>query len=1048
MQQGARTPSSILKRRPGQVDSCAQAKKMRGKLRRVSFAPDDELETRHLYLRDDARPSPPQDLSEPLANDLDDQFPTDYWNPGQAHPASTMFVPESSPGFSPLSMDLTNHSLENSTPSTDEKQTSTRLASNTLVNLQNTRELTLNITGAVPALSTLLEEYEDDPNLLSDNDENNSAMDLTQTATSYLNASRSKDGHVKGVASCGTTHDMRAKWGFVPGEEDTLQVDLKEQGRKLMGDTTFNHVYGGCATGEVTLALRNGQLPQMGSGALGGDRLFVETPAAGPQLPEEVTAKLLSEEETNPWAGLLGRGILVDPHPSVGSNVVTLHSSKANVAHRDATSLADLSTSLLAGPELGFIGHTTELLAATTEHKELNALLMRLKTKTEGRELFGEEAEYRGIVSTTTSSSAFSSAHANGFLQPSCERTANSEPSPGYVGQSQCGQASQQNMTAKMSLVYSHNTEPTVDEMLDDLVLPPEPPSLSRQCPKDMQADKIAPIRPLQSLGSPDKLPPNNPSSNQACIRRPEPLFGSSEKSKLQTAPTPKFAPITMQDFLLLVDMQFLDHVRRGPSLHANGQMLLVGAAPSTLGQCLELCHLHGIEASLMEDWILQLQTLIQEKRIIIAQQESTMTSLNPKVFELAQVARGNDLEQLKALLVIVKKICRCHTKLRWKRIRGQLESQLSGALRTSNNAMKQLVAHVKGATNQLERIHLHANQAFEESVKKQHGIQQANQRRLMLATSMVEQQQVLDRHEATREKLQGRYESLLQKRLQMQRQLAEVQARLHVTRSPSCSNVGAGDRVSTLKTQTIATMVQRKQELDIIKGITGWNLVGLLESSNVWCFHVNEWLEIHLDSSKTLSIGLMQPTFKGVDCVMDSEIYKEAIPHLERLVNASFECCNQVILQRKLRSLHSQMAIAIQRLTLLDHLHYTWPWLANVAIQSTGMDANHLEALLVFIEPQQLKRLDIIMPLMPSSIPELQVSSDDDVARADVLSMVGKLDTHGPLAIYKVCTYVHDALSPELTNANVLQSTSRLPTGKTPLRMYNNPLYYRATPS
>jgi hypothetical protein len=53
--------------------------------------------------------------------------------------------------------------------------------------------------------------------------------------------------------------------------------------------------------------------------------------------------------------------------------------------------------------------------------------------------------------------------------------------------------------------------------------------------------------------------------------------------------------PITFQDFLQIVDMQFLDHIRRGTSI--NMMDLAAGPVPQTLSEALELLAITGMRS-------------------------------------------------------------------------------------------------------------------------------------------------------------------------------------------------------------------------------------------------------------------------------------------------------------------------------------------------------------------------------------------------------------------------------------------------------------------
>eukprot|EP00873_Tetraselmis_striata_P040785 jgi/Tetstr1/461049/TSEL_006197.t1 len=63
------------------------------------------------------------------------------------------------------------------------------------------------------------------------------------------------------VAQVPAVQAQRERWGIVPGQDDTLDIDLEVNARHLMGDVTWRHVYGTEAgTGEITRKIRLGYL--------------------------------------------------------------------------------------------------------------------------------------------------------------------------------------------------------------------------------------------------------------------------------------------------------------------------------------------------------------------------------------------------------------------------------------------------------------------------------------------------------------------------------------------------------------------------------------------------------------------------------------------------------------------------------------------------------------------------------------------------------------------------------------------------------------------
>ncbi|MEW5304024.1 MAG: hypothetical protein WDW36_006659 [Sanguina aurantia] len=335
--------------------------------RRVSFAPDDELETMHLFNKDgkamgNMSPGTPQEQTLQMVAPTDQ--PNDLerasisaqqeaarqvnesllqWGGGE----SLMMVPSldvNDHDLSPLSMDLTSTSIDSRLMQQQQQgdQPQQQHTSELYLSGLNEHEefalngeqstaqgghasasgaqlggqtyptyggadFTRNITCNVPALSTLVEEDEEAGDLVSEQrhqqqQQPGSPMQLTGELDSvpmqrlssgemspelgvnmFSAFERVEGGHgivhdsspispyvsqqlgLRPHATPDTpvTGNLRDKWGFNPGADDTLDVS---HGHLVMGDKTYNHVYGSSLTGEITRAIGAGQLnPMAGS---------------------------------------------------------------------------------------------------------------------------------------------------------------------------------------------------------------------------------------------------------------------------------------------------------------------------------------------------------------------------------------------------------------------------------------------------------------------------------------------------------------------------------------------------------------------------------------------------------------------------------------------------------------------------------------------------------------------------------------------------------------------------------------------------------------
>lgn len=109
----------------------------------------------------------------------------------------------------------------------------------------------------------------------------------------------------------------------------------------------------------------------------------------------------------------------------------------------------------------------------------------------------------------------------------------------------------------------------------------------------------------------------------------------------LAAAAAPSPPPISFPYFLQLVDVQFLDHVRRGTSI--NMVDLAADPPPRTLAECLQLTALAAPEVGAFEGAITRLQRDIQAKRAALVESENRMAEANPAVFRSMQVSRRSN---------------------------------------------------------------------------------------------------------------------------------------------------------------------------------------------------------------------------------------------------------------------------------------------------------------------------------------------------------------------------------------------------------------------
>lgn len=237
---------------------------------------------------------------------------TDTLAPAQlygGHSAEPPAVLPSPGALSPLSMDLTNNSFEQGHMAAAMAQAAGHPGlAGALLPAQHQQQyhhadFTRNITMNVPNLSTLVEEDEEEyaaADAVSGGVAACGGVPESPLTGEVAKAGAAGDGlgapspispyvlrEMQRGGSGGDDDEVRNRWGFTPGADDTLEVSFGEcnvgvvsqcatdsapstpsvtlsrparalSGRAVMGEQTYNHVYGGTTTGDLTKAIKDG----------------------------------------------------------------------------------------------------------------------------------------------------------------------------------------------------------------------------------------------------------------------------------------------------------------------------------------------------------------------------------------------------------------------------------------------------------------------------------------------------------------------------------------------------------------------------------------------------------------------------------------------------------------------------------------------------------------------------------------------------------------------------------------------------------------------
>eukprot|EP00775_Hariotina_reticulata_P001252 gene1252-1592_t len=948
-----RTPSSILKKRQAQEQHQRRRSLRAAKGRRVSFAPDEDLETMHLFKRDGDSPLPPQD-TQPLAElvqnsmhhsgqQLHSELMPSMWTDKQhtldqrlsgtepPHPTDHYML---SPGMSPMSMDLTNDTLQQQVAApfgSNENDSFTfsnygALGSDMGVaagggligGFGAVKDGTQNITDKVPGLSTLVEEDEEQ---LYETSSEGVAMELTgntdveqltspgktrtskgrrhssgttPTATppaaepeaqpmmtplsdkpaSKLGLAPSMDptpsplkritrsmssssplllsplaNLTEGLmgAGDGVTPDdeagpgrsrrgtrpshvraaeQQSKWGFVPGEEDTLNLDMKQPGAGGLGDATLHHVYSDSAgTGDFSRAVRQGQLQQLPGGGRRRSSInrFPRHSLATEVIPEEAVTPEPKEQD----AAAVAAAAVADPMP------VALEMTEDMAISPDCTPAAKHGlqqhhimqlpeTPADAGCAMGDVdGLTTNLLlddrnvvdacwghlpparaSSGTGRGSVGSnvpTLHNLRAGANTTQLLGDSGHNRGDAHSLFPG-AFAAGKAAGVHHG---RGYHGGPDSGTSAGAIAGGGVVEECTTKLladSTAAQLGSEPTL-ELAGAAAHGSQVNAL-----EDATLDDFGALSLTNSAGVPGSV-----------ARTPG---GSVRQAQ----------PIAFTDFCQIVDMQFLTHIRRGTSISVMD--FQPSTVPEELAGALQLLAVTSSEVAVLEGAMHQLQAELANKRREAYELEDRLSLHNPPVFATVQTARHTQLEQAKHCLVLLKKSCRALTAASWKELRIAMEAELADRLGQQQADLQEQLAFVQAKLQKAQQQREYAKSFHTDVLRKlaaEEAAQQeaaAEQRRLAsLRTRLAELQSLNADRQRRAEQLQAQVAAANARHSELQSQSSALQAR----RDQLAAQVAANTSPAVSR-QTKARLAAAQYKLELAKHLQGWHLTALSE--------------------------------------------------------------------------------------------------------------------------------------------------------------------------------------------------------------------------
>ncbi|WPT12075.1 hypothetical protein PSENEW3n2_00003733 [Picochlorum sp. SENEW3] len=494
-----------------------------------------------------------------------------------------------------------------------------------------------NVTAAVPGLATLLEEDAMMDDCLKENKEDVMPSPPVQTSP---DARKSVEGA-----------EQENKWGFMPGDDDTLDVDLKGHGRMFMGDKTYSKMYADNVTAtslasvEKSISL-DGEVrgPEMGAG--------------------EHPALLQSPNYTDSSIGTVStRRVSVDGRRmSVSSRRMSMAGNVhlKNVGGMNNTAVVDDEEDLLAESPGSMKAKSFDVLAGL---KNRLSSVTKPSPRRKSLPLVPEDME---MPESSFHSPAGSGAHIMYKSPP---------PSATFGRQ--------------RTSFYSNR---------DSIPGKGTPGSVSKSGMRTpVRANALIPVN----------NPPNStsqaPPGSAIAARYPGSAVATGRLSQGFTPS--RLAPITFQDFAKIVEVQFLDNLRRGASI--NYADLQPNPIPSNLKESYSLLCITAPNVAELETAINTLQSEITRLRSSASDLEVMLGQTNPAIFRHVQTASYEQLEALRGNVASLKKACRAKATALLKDVRCQMEESKHGRLCRAHDGLKSDLAwlqevqrHAKGISN------------------------------------------------------------------------------------------------------------------------------------------------------------------------------------------------------------------------------------------------------------------------------------------------------------------------------------------------------------
>lgn len=565
-------------------------RRMSMKNRRVSFAPDPELTMIREFEKDEGQ-SPMNTMPNTLIN---------Y----QAEPMVISPPTEPVAGYRASIGDITAGLPTLGELAEEEEEV---VEEEGIIGHPETADITQNVTAAIPGLGALVEEdiqLDDKPEVTEEN-----------------------------------------KWGFMPGNDDTMELDLKGHGRMFMGDKTYNKMY----ADNVTM----------------NSLASIEGPVSAEKSIHNERRDTLEENAKGPTWNAPGFG----RHPALEQHSPNFTDSSIGTVSTRRISV-DARRMSVSSRRMSMAGNIPNLPSAPEIPEDEEEDLLAESPNSMNAKSFDVLAGLKSRLSSVTKSSP-QKRRSLPLVPEDMEMPEESFHSPSVSGAQILNKSPPASALSGRRQSLSVGGRPSF--LRDSIGGKNTPGSVSKSV-------MSTPVRTNDLI--PGAVNPANsnslaPPGSAIAARYPGSAVATGRLSQGFTPS--RLAPITFQDFAKIVEVQFLDNLRRGASI--NYADLQPNPIPSNMKESYALLCITSPNVAELETAIHTLQSEISRLRGSAADLEVMLGQTNPAIFRHVQTASYEQLEALRNNVASLKKACRAKATALLKDVRCQMEESKHGRL-------------------------------------------------------------------------------------------------------------------------------------------------------------------------------------------------------------------------------------------------------------------------------------------------------------------------------------------------------------------------------